>query len=145
VEEDIYTTGQAARILRVTDRGVRKMIDRGELEAHQDERGRHLIAKRAVHAMLEERRAAGVGETSTEETSRRSAEEARELRERVEGLQRELGRLEGRLELTEKTESTIREERERLERGYMERATECGRSADALEIARASELKEVTN
>ena len=145
MEEDIYTTGQAARILRVTDRGVRKMIDRGELEAHQDERGRHLIAKRAVHAMLEERRAAGVGETSTEETSRRSAEEARELRERVEGLQRELGRLEGRLELTEKTESTIREERERLERGYMERATECGRSADALEIARASELKEVTN
>jgi excisionase family DNA binding protein len=145
VEEDIYTTGQAARILRVTDRGVRKMIDRGELEAHQDERGRHLIAKRAVHAMLEERRAAGVGETSTEETSRRSAEEARELRERVEGLQRELGRLEGRLELTEKTESTIREERERLERGYMERATECGRSADALEIARASELREVTN
>ena len=145
MEEDIYTTGQAARILRVTDRGVRKMIDRGELEAHQDERGRHLIAKRAVHAMLEERRAAGVGETSTEETSRRSAEEARELRERVEGLQRELGRLEGRLELTEKTESTIREERERLERGYMERATECGRSADALEIARASELREVTN
>jgi predicted RNase H-like nuclease (RuvC/YqgF family) len=99
------------------------MIDRGELEAHQDERGRHLIAKRAVRAMLEERRAAGVGETSTEETSRRSAEETRELRERVEGLQRELGCLEGRLELTEKTESTIREERERLERGYMERAT----------------------
>jgi excisionase family DNA binding protein len=82
VEEDTYTTGQAARILKVTDRGVRKMIDRGELEAHQDERGRHLIPQRAVHAMLEERRAAGVGEISTEETSR-SAEEARELRERV--------------------------------------------------------------
>src|SRR5215211_7454024 len=89
------------------------MIDRGELEANQDERGRHLIPQRAVHAMLEERRA-GVGESSTEETSR-SAEEARELRERVEGLQRELGRLEGRLELTERTESTMREERERLE------------------------------
>src|SRR5215218_8173823 len=68
------------------------MIDRGELEANQDERGRHLIPQRAVHAMLEERRA-GVGESSTEETSR-SAEEARELRERVEGLQRELERLE---------------------------------------------------
>ena len=69
--------------MRSPARGVRKMIDRGELEAHQDERGRHLVAQRAVHAMLEERRAAGVGETSTEETSRRSAEEARELRERV--------------------------------------------------------------
>jgi hypothetical protein len=32
----------------------------------------------------------------------------------------------------------------RLERGYLERATECGRRADALEIARATELKEVT-
>jgi excisionase family DNA binding protein len=83
VEEDIYTTGQAARILKVTDRGVRKIIDRGgELNAHQDERGRHLIPQRAVHAMLEERREARVGEISTEETSR-SAEEARELRERV--------------------------------------------------------------
>ena len=56
MEEDSYTTGQAARILKVTDRGVRKMIDRGELEARQDDRDRHLILKRAVHAMLEERR-----------------------------------------------------------------------------------------
>ena len=54
MEEDTYTTGQAARILKVTDRGVRKMIDRGELEARPDERGRHLIPQRAVHAMLEE-------------------------------------------------------------------------------------------
>jgi excisionase family DNA binding protein len=38
VEEDTYTTGQAARILNVADRGVRKMIDRGEREAYQDER-----------------------------------------------------------------------------------------------------------
>jgi DNA-binding HxlR family transcriptional regulator len=34
VEEDVYTTGQAAQILKVTDRGVRKMRDRGELEVH---------------------------------------------------------------------------------------------------------------
>jgi excisionase family DNA binding protein len=112
VEEESYTTGQAARILRMSDRGVRKMIERGELKPHQDERGRHLIPQRAVHAVLEERRASG--EITREETSQ-GAEEARELRQRVEGLQRELGRLEGRLELTERTESTMREERERLE------------------------------
>ena len=53
--EDTYTTGQAARILKVTDRGVRKMIDRGELEARRDERGRHLIPQRAAHAVLEGR------------------------------------------------------------------------------------------
>ena len=135
MEEDTYTTGQAARILKVTDRGVRKMIDRGELEAHQDERGRHLIPQRAVHAMLEERRA-GVGESSTEETSR-SAEEARELRERVEGLQRELGRLEGRLELTERTESTMREERERLEQLLGEERAERRRLQEQLDAERS--------
>ena len=53
MEEESYTTGQAARILKVTDRGVRKMIDRGELEASQDERGRHLIPQRhAVYNRL---------------------------------------------------------------------------------------------
>jgi excisionase family DNA binding protein len=135
VEEDTYTTAQAARILKVTDRGVRKMIDRGELEARQDERGRHLIPQRAVHAMLEERRA-GVGESSTEETSR-SAEEARELRERVEGLQRELGRLEGRLELTERTESTMREERERLEQLLGEERAERRRLQEQLDAERS--------
>ena len=30
-EEDVYTTSQVARILRITDRGVRQMIDRGGL------------------------------------------------------------------------------------------------------------------
>ena len=136
MEEDTYTTGQAARILKVTDRGVRKMIDRGELEAQQDERGRHLIPQRAVHAMLEERRSAEVGETSTEETPR-SAEEARELRERVAGLQRELGRLEGRLELTERTESTMREERERLERLLEEERSERRRLQVQLDAERS--------
>jgi excisionase family DNA binding protein len=137
VEEDAYTTGQAARILKVTDRGVRKMIDRGELEAHQDERGRHLIPQRAVHAMLEERRAAGMGGMYSTEEASRSAEEARELRERVEALQRELGRLEGRLELTERTESTMREERERLERLLEEERTERRQLQEELDADRS--------
>ena len=136
MEEDTYTTGQAARILRVTDRGVRKMIDRGELEANQDERGRHLIPQRAVHAMLEERRAgSAAGEISLEEAAS-STEEARELRLRVEALQRELGRLEGRLELTERTESTMREERERLERLLEEERAERRRVQEELEAER---------
>ena len=111
MEEDAYTTGQAARILEMTDRGIRKMIERGELEAHQDD---HLIPQMAVRAMLEESRgrASAVEEIAGE--PRGAAQEAAELRRRVEDLQRELGRLEGRLELTERTESTMREERERL-------------------------------
>jgi excisionase family DNA binding protein len=136
VEEDTYTTGQAARILKVTDRGVRKMIDRGELEAHQDDRGRHLIPQRAVHAMLEDRRASGAEEIPAEEASS-SAEEARQLRERVEALQRELGRLEGRLELTERTESTMREERKRLAQLLEEERTERRRLQEQLDEERS--------
>ncbi len=52
MEEDAYTTSQAARILKVTDRAVRKMIDRGELETHLDDRGRHLIPQRSVRAVM---------------------------------------------------------------------------------------------
>ena len=133
MEEDTYTTSQAARILRMSDRGVRKMIDRGELEARQDDRGRHLIPQRALHAILEERRASG--EITPEEASQ-GAEEARELRQRVEGLQREIGRLEGRLELTERTESTMREERERLERLLEEERTERRRLQEELDVER---------
>ena len=143
MEDDTYTTGQAARILKVTDRGVRKMIDRGELEAEADERGRHRIPQRAVHAMLEERRgsvpseAVGTGEISAEEAAR-AADEARELRERVQDLQRQLGRVEGRLELTERTQSTMREERERLERLLEEERTERRRLQERLVEAQAA-------
>jgi excisionase family DNA binding protein len=133
VEEDTYTTGQAARILKVTDRGVRKMIDRGELEAQQDERGRHLIPQRAIHAMLEDRRETSTAGAAVEGPE--SAEETRELRNRVETLQRELGRLEGRLELTERTESTMREERERLEQLLEEERAERRRLQERLEEA----------
>jgi excisionase family DNA binding protein len=136
--EDTYTTGQAARILRMSDRGVRKMIDRGELEASTDERGRHLIPQRALHALLEKRRAAGMAEISDEEATR-SAEEARELRERVEALQRELGRLEGRLELTERTESTVRESLQRERARADEAELEARRLRAALEEARKPE------
>jgi excisionase family DNA binding protein len=137
VEEDAYTTSQAARILKVTDRGVRKMIDRGELEARQDERGRHLIPQRAVHAMLEERRerADAVAELAAEPGVAGATEEAPELRRRVEDLQRELGRLEGRLELTERTESTLREERERLAQLLEEERAERRKLQERLEEA----------
>jgi excisionase family DNA binding protein len=57
VEEATYTTGQAAKILKVSDSYLRRLVRSGELEALQDEvNGRYLIPQRAVHAMLELRR-----------------------------------------------------------------------------------------
>ena len=115
VEEDTYTTSEAARILKVSDSYVRRLVRLGELEAHRDEHGRHLIPQRAIHALLEERRESVPRDQAPPPTGPAEADqELRELHRRLEDLQRQLGRLEGRLELTERTESTMQGERERL-------------------------------
>lgn len=89
--EDFYTTGQGAKILGVTDRGVRKMLDRGELEDVPDDRGRHRIPQWEVHRLLQERRdQAEASSRRAEDTSGASpktsvaVQEAVELRARVE-------------------------------------------------------------
>ena len=86
--------------MRVTESRVRQMLKGEELEGARDpmtERWR--IPQHAVHARLEKRR--------TAETSRSTAD-AREWVDRIAELERELGRVEGRLELTQVTESTLR-------------------------------------
>jgi len=103
--EDYYTTGEAARILKVTEARVRQMLGAGELEGTRDpvsERWR--IPQHAVHARLEQRRPSEAPRTSAA---------AREWIERVAVLERELGRLEGRLQLTDVAESTLRDQLER--------------------------------
>jgi excisionase family DNA binding protein len=103
VEEDTYTTAQVARILRVSPQRVRDLVANGKIEARK-EGDRWLIDARSVHARLDER------PSKRPERPQEAAERHTELvEERV--LERALGRLEGRLELTEKAESTIREER----------------------------------
>ena len=124
VEEDTYTPPEAARILRLSRRRVTQMLNAGELEGIQDpETGRWRIPQRAVHERLKDRPAWSRPDKSQEKRTSESGEEAAELRDdRVEDLQRELGRLEGRLELTEVAESTLREQLEReRERADQER------------------------
>jgi excisionase family DNA binding protein len=110
--EDYYTTGEAARILKVTEARVRQMLGAGELEGTRDPvSDRWRIPQHAVHARLEQRRPSEAPRTSAD---------AREWIERVTELERELGRMEGRLQITEVAESTLREslerERERADR-----------------------------
>ena len=79
---------------------VRTRIASGELPAHRDERGRHLIPQDAVHALLEERRRAahtrrtdllrGVPSRAAREAAQEEEKEVRELRGQVEALQLEL-------------------------------------------------------
>jgi chromosome segregation ATPase len=117
VEGDHYTPSQAARILsrsgrKISERRIRQMLQAGELEGEQTETGRWKIPQSVVHALLERRREQDQLSESPERLPE-ALESGREYRERVEALQRELGRLEGRLELTEQTESTLREQLER--------------------------------
>jgi len=110
VEGGYYTTREAARILRVTESRIRQLLTSEELQGTRDMNGRWQIPQHAVHARMEQ----------TRPSSQETPTTADRWMERVAELERELGRIEGRLELTEATESTLREslerERERADR-----------------------------
>jgi hypothetical protein len=106
--EESYTVQEAARILRTTERTVRRRLGRGDLEGTQDPTsGRWRVAAHSVTAAMPER----PPKASQEPPG--AAEEAADLRSRVEDLQRQLGRLEGQRELEAITQSTLREQLER--------------------------------
>lgn len=105
---DYYSAADAARILKVSKRRVLQLLQEGELEGEQNESGRWRVAMHSVHAAKEAR--------SQQEIPREAATsppDALEWIERANNLQRELGRLEGRMELSDRTESTLREQLQR--------------------------------
>jgi excisionase family DNA binding protein len=115
VQEETYTVQEAARILRTTERTVRRRLERGDLKGSRDAiSGRWKVEAHSVTAAMPER------PPKASDSALEASESVRDYRDRVEDLQRELGRLEGRLELTEVAESTLREqlqrERERADR-----------------------------
>src|SRR5918994_2962561 len=115
MEEDFYTVQEAARILRTTERTVRRRLERGELEGTGDPTtGRWRARAHSVTAAMPER------PPRSPERPLGTSQGTADLHQRVEDLQRQLGRLEGRLEITEVAESTLREqlqrERERADR-----------------------------
>jgi excisionase family DNA binding protein len=108
VEGESYTVQEASRILRVTERTVRRRLERGELEGRQDPiSGRWRVAAHSVTAAMPER------PPRSPERSLETPLEAADLHQRVEDLQRQLGRLEGARELEAITQSTLREQLER--------------------------------
>jgi len=116
--EETYSPVEASRVLSrsgrsISERRIRQMLQAGELEGEQTEGGRWRIPRRVVHRLLTERREREQLRTEPESLPG-APESGRELMDRVAALERERGRLEGRLELTEQTESTTRAERDRL-------------------------------
>jgi excisionase family DNA binding protein len=136
VDEETYSPSEAARVLGISKRQVTNLLNAGELEGRQEASGRWRIPQRAVHALLEERRKGGRSPSRSSTTRRPGGRErSTEDRERVEDLLRELGRLEGRLELEETARSTVEDQlgRER------DRADAAERRAEQLE----QELREL--
>ena len=132
--EDVYTPAEAARILArtdkpITERRIRQMLQAGELTGFRDEAGRWHVLQSEVHRLRDERRIAPESPPGAPESSG-------ELLEVVRALERELGRLEGRLELTEHTESTMRAERERLLEDLARERERADRLENAQEEAR---------
>ena len=146
---ETYTVEEAAKVLKRTPGRVRQMLRSGELAGEHeggDERKPWRVHKWSAHALRdrfqEERPIAGrltpSGPASRNQREpRESPESASELFGVVQDLQRELGRLEGRLEITETAESTLRQDLERERR----RAEEERARADA-ERKRAEELRQ---
>ncbi len=115
MEDDYYTVQEAARILRTTERTIRRRLERGDIEGSRDSiNGRWRASARSVHAAMPDR------PPRESQEPLEASEEVADLRARVEDLQRQLGRLEGQRELEEVTQSTLREqldrERERADR-----------------------------
>jgi hypothetical protein len=106
--DKFYTVSDAAKVLGKGERWVRQLALDGVIEGERTAEGWQLL-RSSVHNFRDQNPPARSTLAPAVWPS-----EAREALARVEALQRELGRLEGRLELTERTESTMREERERL-------------------------------
>ena len=121
MSQETYTVTEAARILRVTDRTVRKWLGERTLEGKQDASGRWHVPQRAVHARLQDR---PPRQREDRSEAPGAAERADELLGVVRDLERRLGRAEARAELTERAESTLREqlrrEQERADRSELE-------------------------
>jgi excisionase family DNA binding protein len=105
---ETYTVQEAARILRTTERTVRRRLERGDLEGTRDPTtGRWRVAAHSVTAAMPDR------PPKASQERREASQETADLRLRVEDLQRQLGRLEGQRELEAVTQSTLREQLER--------------------------------
>jgi excisionase family DNA binding protein len=106
--QEYYTVSEAAKVLGISERRVRQIAQDEKVEGVRTEDGWKLF-RYSVHGFRDRR-----ADQAPPRGVREQSSEAREWIERVTTLERELGRLEGRLELTERAESTMREERQRL-------------------------------
>jgi excisionase family DNA binding protein len=138
------TTKQAAKALGVSRRTVQGYVRRGLLEAVEQGSGvekTFYVSIDSLNALLDRRRQEDEGSPQIEKVSRTReraenvgeglGETLRRLAERLEARTAEAAELRVRLELTERTETTLREELERESRQHREDLQDLQRERDA--------------
>jgi hypothetical protein len=140
------TTEVAAEALRVSPRTVRDYIRSGELKAKSEGEGvikRWLVSIDAVQALRDKRSAAGETPRARRDTAvgdliaAANAVDIGELVAALRELEHRLGRAEARSELTERTESSLREDLEREREERREAREEAERLRSELEAERS--------
>ena len=111
------TTQAAARALGVTPRTIRMYIDRGELEGMLEtgtDNRIWLVSIDSLNTLRAKRVTGGIQPETNPEVAVSIPEAMRDLAIRLETRASEAAELRTRLELTEQTQSTMEEERNRL-------------------------------
>lgn len=115
-------TGTAAAALGVSDRTIRNMIYRGELDAKEEQEGiteRYLVSVDSLYTLRDQRKAKSHqdpsfrGNSAQRKNDGNTTELLREAIARLETRAAENAELRTRLELTAHTDSTLREQLER--------------------------------
>ena len=111
------TTAAAAKALNVSPRTVRLYIERGELEGMLEtgtEKRIWLVSIDSLNTLRAKRGTGGIQPEESPEIAETIPEAMHDLAVRLENRAAEAAELRTRLELTEKTQSTIEDERNRL-------------------------------
>jgi excisionase family DNA binding protein len=127
--DEFYTVSEAAKVLGRGERWVRQLASDGVIEGERTAEGWQLL-RRSVHDFR------GHNPSTRVTAVAPLPPEAREALSKVEALQRELGRLEGRLELTEVAQSTLRDHLQRERKRADEERERADRLEEELQKAR---------
>ncbi len=113
------TTEVAARAVRVSPRTIRRLIDKGELEARAEGEGvkrKWYVSVDSLHALRVSQVGEGEGPRNVreEDLADNLADVIRDMSARLEDRTAEAVEMRPRFELTERTRTTMEEEAERL-------------------------------
>jgi DNA-binding transcriptional MerR regulator len=112
------TTAAAAKVLNVSPRTIRLYIEKGELEGRLEEgtdKRIWLVSIDSLNTIRAKRGTSGIVPDESPEIAETVPEAMRELALRLESRAAEAAELRIRLELTEKTQSTVEQERNQLQ------------------------------